>query len=159
MDGILDDVDRGILYLLQQDARNNTTAGIGERVGVSSTTVGNRIDDLESENIITGYNPTIDYENAGLDHHLVVTGSVPMADRSDLADDALQVHGVVTVRELLTHRKNLELELVARERQGIEAALDELAEMGIEIVHSEMLKRELNKPADHFGEDVVEDRQ
>lgn len=157
MDGVLDDVDRGILYLLQQDARNNTTAGIGDRVGVSSTTVGNRINDLESENVITGYNPTIDYENAGLDHHLVVTGSAPMADRTDLADEALQVHCVVTVRELLTQRENLELELVARQRQDIEDALEELAELGIDLVDSEMLKRELSKPVDHFGEDVVRD--
>lgn len=157
MDGVLDDVDKGILYLLQQDARNNTSAGIGERVGVSSTTVGNRIDDLESENIITGYTPAINYENAGLDHHIVVTGSAPMAERSGLAEEALQVHGVVTVRELLTHHENLELELVARERQGIEDALEELAGLGIDLVRTGMLKRELNKPADHFGEDVVED--
>lgn len=157
MDGLLDGVDEGILYLLPQDARNNTTAGIGERVGASSTTVGNRISDLESADVITGYNPTIDYENAGLDHHLVVTGSAPMAERSDLAAEALRVHGVVTVRELLTHRKNLEFELVAREPQGVEAALEELAELGIDVVRSEMLKRELDKPADHFGEDVAED--
>ncbi|WP_312908269.1 Lrp/AsnC family transcriptional regulator [Natronosalvus caseinilyticus] len=43
----LDSVDKGILYLLQEDARNNTTNAIGEQVGVSSSTVANRITKLE----------------------------------------------------------------------------------------------------------------
>ena len=42
----LDNVDKGILYLLQQNARTNTTTTLGERVGVSSNTVGNRITKL-----------------------------------------------------------------------------------------------------------------
>ncbi|SFC76715.1 AsnC-type helix-turn-helix domain-containing protein [Halobiforma haloterrestris] len=48
----LDPTDQGILYLLQQDARNNTTSGIGEQVGVSSTTVGNRISKLEENALL-----------------------------------------------------------------------------------------------------------
>lgn len=39
--GGVDNVDMGILHLLQQDARSNTTSMIGEEVGVSSSTVGN----------------------------------------------------------------------------------------------------------------------
>lgn len=87
----LDRVDRAILYLLQRDARNTTTAGIGEAVGVSSTTVGNRIKKLENENVITGYLPTADYERMGLDQHLLVVATAPFGDREHLADEALEV--------------------------------------------------------------------
>ncbi|QLG29027.1 AsnC family transcriptional regulator [Halorarum halophilum] len=152
----LDQVDRGILYLLQRDARNSTTAGIGEALGVSSTTVGNRINNLENENVITGYLPTVDYERMGLDHHLLVVATVPFGDRERLADEALEVRGVVNVRELLTHRRNLTVELVGTARSDVEAALTELGELGLEIASVDMLKRELDQPVDHFGSDVVD---
>lgn len=57
----LDDVDRGLLHLLQLDARNNTTAEMAEQVDVSATTVSNRIQQMEEENIIDGYAPKIMY--------------------------------------------------------------------------------------------------
>lgn len=153
----LDPVDQGILYLLQQDARNNTTSGIGEKVGVSSTTVGNRISKLEEKGIVTGYQPTIDYEKAGLDHHLVITATAPVGDRAQLAEKALEVHGVVSVREMLTHHENLELELATSTRQEIEETLNELAELGLDLIRNELLKRELHKPANNFGKEVAEE--
>lgn len=153
----IDPTDQGILYLLQQDARNNTTSGIGERVGVSSTTVGNRISKLEENGIITGYQPTINYEKAGLDHHLLLTATAPMENRGQLAEQALDIHGVVGVRELLTHHENLEIEIATGTRRGVEETLNELAGLGLELVHSELLKRELHQPADGFGKDVVDE--
>ena len=62
----LDDVDRSILYLLQQDARNSTAQEIADTTGVSASTVRNRIDHLEDDGIIKGYHPEIDYEEANL---------------------------------------------------------------------------------------------
>lgn len=153
----LDSVDQGILYLLQQDARNNTTSGIGERVGVSSTTVGNRISKLEDDGIITGYQPVLEYEKAGLDHHLLITATAPLADRDRLAEEALEVHGVVSVRELLTNHENLELELATPTRHGLEETLAELSELGLDLIRNELLKRELHKPADNFGKHVIEE--
>lgn len=77
----LDDVDKGIVYLLQENARTNTTESIGETVGVSSSTVGNRSTNLEERGVITGYHPTVDYDKAGLDHHMVAIGTVPLEDQ------------------------------------------------------------------------------
>lgn len=48
----LDEVDRGILYLLQKDARHNTNKEIGDAVGVSPGTVRNRIENLEEAGVI-----------------------------------------------------------------------------------------------------------
>jgi len=58
----LDEIDRRILSLLQEDARNNTNAAISEAVGVSPSTVGNRIARLEAQDIVQGYHPNIDYK-------------------------------------------------------------------------------------------------
>jgi len=153
----LDPTDQGILYLLQRDARNNTTTGIGERVGVSSTTVGNRIAKLEDRGVITGYVPILDYGKAGLEHHLLLTATAPVDDRSRLAEEALGVHGVVTVREHLAHHRNLELEIATSTRDEVEETLSGLADLGLDIVRNDLLKRELHQPADNFGKEVVDE--
>lgn len=62
----LDNVDRGILHLLQVDARNTTAKEIAEKTGVAASTVRNRIEQLEANGVITGYHPKIDYEAANL---------------------------------------------------------------------------------------------
>ncbi len=59
----LDDVDRGILHALQQNAREVTAAEMGDLVGTSASTVRNRIDYLE-DGVIRGYHPELDYGSA-----------------------------------------------------------------------------------------------
>lgn len=151
----LDEVDRGILYLLQRDARNNTTAEIGEKVGVSSSTVGNRINKLEDRGVITGYRPTIDYEKIGLDHRLLVVGTVAFEERAAIADEIMHVSGVVNVRELMTNDQNLVIELVGNTRREVERSLAELNDRGVNIDRMEMMKCQRTQPFDHFGKDSV----
>ncbi|AEN07600.1 putative transcriptional regulator, AsnC family (plasmid) [halophilic archaeon DL31] len=147
----LDPVDKGILYLLQEDARNNTTNAIGEQVGVSSSTVANRINKLEESGAITGYHPTIDYEQTGMGHHLLVIGTVPIDDQEEVVDDLVSVPGVVSVSELLTNNANLSIELVGQNRQEIEKSIDEMSELGVDIERMDMLKRIRAFPYNHFG--------
>ena len=108
----LDSVDRGILHLLQKDARNNTTTELGEKIGVSATTVSNRIKRLEDDGVIEGYYPEIDYAKTGLELHLLITAEVPVRERAALTEEALDVVGVVGVREVLTGVENLLIETV-----------------------------------------------
>lgn len=61
----LDNVDRGILYQLQLNARKATHEEISDAVGVSPSTVRNRIAQLEQANIIETYTPELNYEQAG----------------------------------------------------------------------------------------------
>jgi DNA-binding Lrp family transcriptional regulator len=63
----LDEIDRGILHALQEDARHTTTEETGEAVGVSASTVRNRVEDLEASGVIRGYSPHVDYAGAGYD--------------------------------------------------------------------------------------------
>lgn len=151
----IDDVDKGILYLLQQNARTNTTAEIGERVGVSSSTAANRINRLEERGIIVGYHPIIQYSETGLGHHLLVTGTVPLTEREDLVDDIMDVSGVVSVRELLTNNENLSLEVVGHSQEDIEASLKALDEVGVEIERMEILKQQRAQPYNHFGQEFA----
>jgi len=147
----LDSVDKGILYLLQDNARSNTTADIGEKVGVSSSTVANRINDLEEAGVITGYFPSIDYEKTQLRQHVLAVATVPFADQGETADEILSVSGVVSVREILTSKQNLSIELVGHSRGDIEEALASLSDLGVEIERMEMMKRHRFQPYDHFG--------
>lgn len=153
----LDDVDKGILYMLQQDARKNTTGDIGEAVGVSSSTVSNRIKKLEEEGLITGYHPTVDYEKAGLDNHMLAIGTVDFGERDRMMDEVMDVVGVVSVRDLLTNKQNLSIELVGYDRQDLEQSLTELNAIGVDIQRTEMMKREKRKPYNHFGKEYVDE--
>lgn len=114
----VDNADKGILHLLQQNARDNSTSMIGEKVGGSSSTVGNRINKLEERGIITSYQPTLNYEKIGLDHHILLTGTVPLEDLGSVTDEVLDATGVVNVRELFTNEKTSRLNLSGRTARG-----------------------------------------
>jgi len=49
----IDDVDRAILYALQEDARNTSSGDIAERTDTSDSTIRKRIQRLESDGVIT----------------------------------------------------------------------------------------------------------
>lgn len=153
--GGVDHVDMGILHLLQQDARSNTTSMIGEEVGVSSSTVGNRIKRLEERDIITSYQPTLDYEKIGFDHHLLITATVPLEDLETKADELLDVKGVVNVRELLTNEQNLSIEIVGGNRRRVKNILYELNTIDIHIERTQMMNRERDRPFDDFGKEYT----
>lgn len=155
----LDSVDKGILYLLQQDARKHTTEEIGKKVGVSSSTVANRINKLEDRGVITGYHPILDYEQTGMGHHLLVIATVPLTDQSELVDELVSVPGVVSVRELLTNNRNLSIELVGKSKQDIEESIGELDSLGVDIERMEMLKNVRQFPYNHFGKEFTTDAE
>jgi Lrp/AsnC family transcriptional regulator len=76
----LDEIDRKILRVLQQDA-TLSVAEIGERVGLSSTPCWKRIQRMEGEGIITGKVALVDQNKIGLG--LSVFVSVESYDHSD----------------------------------------------------------------------------
>lgn len=153
----IDNTDKGILYLLQQDARKRTVADIGEQVGVSSSTVTNRIDRLEEQGIIKGYHTIVDYTEAGLGHHLLVSATVPIPEKEELIDEIMEVSGVVSVRELLSNVQNLSLELVGQTQEDIEESLEDLDAMGVHIERIEIMKQERAQPYNHFGQPFADD--
>lgn len=149
----LDERDRKILRALADDARNVTTEEIAERIGLASSTVAARINDLEGEGVIEGYAPTIDYRQAGFDPHMILFGTAVGDEFS--VEATLAVDGVTSVRRLATDEENVLIELVAATQEEIERRLDELDEQGVEITRTEVLREEASQPLGGFGDETA----
>ncbi len=68
---IIDEKDRKLLTLLQQDARLSYRQ-LAKKAGMSVLTVMKRVKALEARKAITGYTAALDYEQLGLDVHAIV---------------------------------------------------------------------------------------
>lgn len=153
----LDDVDRGILHKLQEDARNHSATDIAAEVGVTANTVRNRIGRLEERGVITGYVPEVRYEQAGYQLKVSIECSAPVPDRTDLAVRALEVDGVVSVRELMTGRGNIQLTVVADESEDVTEAAERIHDVGLEIEAEELVKNDHSRPFSHFDVEAAGD--
>ncbi|GAB3671673.1 Lrp/AsnC family transcriptional regulator [Halopiger thermotolerans] len=153
----LDATNRAVLYLLQQDARRITTQEMADRIGVSASTVRNRIEELEEAGVIRGYHPDIDYDTAGLQLHVLFICTAPNPRREALARKARDVSGIVTIQEVLNGTENIQIEAVGTDTDDIARISDELTELGIDVVNSKILKSTHNQPFDHFGRGLVDE--
>ena len=61
----MDETDSRILEMLREDARVSL-ADISREIGLSSPSVKDRIDKMETEGVILGYRPLLDYGKLGL---------------------------------------------------------------------------------------------
>lgn len=153
----LDDIDRGILHLLQQDARRLTPVDIAKQLPVSDGTVRNRIERMEREEIITGYVPVLDYEVAGFPLQVLYTCTSPITERSERAEQTLQISGVVEVMEKVAPRENVLVVGIALDTDDISRIGTALHRMDDLELESEELLRDMHiQPFDHFGKDVAE---
>lgn len=59
-----DNIDQRIINVLLSDGRASLR-NIAEQTDVSVTTVSNHIQELESENVLTGYQPVVNYNELG----------------------------------------------------------------------------------------------
>jgi Lrp/AsnC family transcriptional regulator, leucine-responsive regulatory protein len=134
----------------QQDARNTTAQDIGETVGVSPSTVRNRIEQLETDGIIQGYHPEIDYEAANLPLRVLFVCTAPAVERAAFVEKTLDVQGVVDVREMLTGRRNLHVEVVGTSTKDITRITDALHELGLTIDSSEIMRQRRVQPFNRF---------
>jgi DNA-binding Lrp family transcriptional regulator len=146
----LDDVDRSVLYLLQRDARNTTAQEIADTAGVSASTIRNRIDELETDGIIRGYHPEINYEAANLPLQITFVISAPPTELQDYSEQIRGIQGVIDVREMLTGRRNIHVDAVGTSTGDITRITDAIHDLGVEIESSEMMRRRHVQPFNHF---------
>ncbi|RQG89556.1 Lrp/AsnC family transcriptional regulator [Natrarchaeobius chitinivorans] len=146
----LDNVDRGILYMLQLDARNTTSEEIADKTGVSASTIRNRIERLEDDGVVKGYHPEIDYESANLPLRVMFVITAPPKQRSEAVDQLLDIHGVIDVREMLTGNRNIQVEVVGRDTSDIVRITDAIHDLGVEVDSSEIMKQRKVQPFNHF---------
>ncbi|MFT4885124.1 MAG: Lrp/AsnC family leucine-responsive transcriptional regulator [Natronomonas sp.] len=145
-----DDVDREILYALQEDARNLSSGEIAERTEASSSTVRKRIQRLESEGIIKGYSADIDYQRSGYPLRMLLFCTAPIPDRGELIDDILDIPGVVSVQELVTGEENLLVTAVGENDGDITPVAQKLLEMGLTVADEVLVRSHETTPFDDF---------
>ena len=102
---MIDEIDGKIITLLQQDARLSNAA-LAERVGLTTSTVHERVKKLERKGIIKGYTATVDHELLGKPitafirltvdslRQSYVESKKSMADVCQAEADVLECHGV-----------------------------------------------------------------
>lgn len=153
----LDETDRGVLYLLQHDARRITTQEMADQLSVSASTVRNHIEQLEDVGVIRGYQPVIDYDKAGLQLYVELICSAPNATRDQRAQDARDVNGVISIRQVLNGTENIQIDAVGTDADDVARISDELAETGLEVVSTKIIKDTFSQPFNHFGQGIVEE--
>ncbi|WP_254763646.1 Lrp/AsnC family transcriptional regulator [Natrinema marinum] len=147
----LDDIDREIIYALQADARNLSSAEIADRTEASSSTVRKRIQRLESEGVIKGYSADVDYQQSGYPLRMLLFCTASIPERGTLIDDILEIPGVVSVQELVTGEKNLLVTAVGETDDDITPVAQALLDMDLTVADEVLVRSHETAPFDDFS--------
>lgn len=147
----LDDLDRHILFALQQNARKTSSGTIAEQAGVSASTVRNRLHRLEDDGILTGYHADVDYERAGYQLHTLIVCTAPVREREELAAAALDIPGVVRVTEIMTGEENVHVSAVGENSDDLSRIGRDLDELGLLVVDEDIIRNEHSGPFSSFS--------
>lgn len=143
----LDDVDRQLLTLVQENARYKAI-DLAEEIGVSDNTIHNRMTRLEEAGVITGYTTTLDYDQAGLSFHFHFTCTARISERADLADRVAEIPEVVKVTELMTGHQNLLIRAVGAVDEEITSVAEQIDEYEVEINDENLIRADHPRPLD-----------
>ncbi|MEF8814233.1 MAG: winged helix-turn-helix transcriptional regulator [Halovenus sp.] len=146
----IDDVDRAILYALQEDARNMSSGDIAERTGTSDSTVRKRIQRLESDDVIKGYSAEVDYQQSGYPLRMLLFCTASIPERGDLIPGILEIDGVVSVQELVTGDQNLLVTAVGESDSEITPVAQALLEMGLTVADEVLVRSHETTPFGKF---------
>jgi len=153
----IDDLDRQIIHALQGDARHTSASEIAESLDVSSRTVRNRISNLEDAGVIRGYDVDVDYEAAGYQLHTLIVCTAPIHEREEIAREALEVDGVVALREVMTGAENVHVEVVGVDGNDLSRIGRDLNDIGLEVVDEDLIRNEYTRPFHQFSAETVGD--
>ncbi len=146
----IDNVDRAILYALQEDARNTSSGDIAKRTGTSDSTVRKRIQRLESNDVIKGYSADVDYQTAGYPLRMLLFCTAPIPERGSLMPEILDIDGVVSVQELVTGEQNLLVTAVGETDSEITPVAQELLDMGLTVADEVLVRSHEATPFSRF---------
>ena len=153
MDDGLDDLDRRILHALQRDARHTSATEIADEAGVAPSTVRKRIARLEERGIVRGYHVDVDYQRAGYQLHTLITCTASIDEREQLVRDALDVRGVVSVREVMTGDDNVRVSAIGSDHDDLNRIAQELSHLGLEVTDENLVRNEHVRPFDSLVRD------
>ncbi|ELZ40504.1 Lrp/AsnC family transcriptional regulator [Halorubrum tebenquichense] len=146
----IDDVDRAILYALQEDARNTSSGDIAERTGTSDSTVRKRIGRLESDGVIKGYSASVDYQRSGYPLRMLLYCTASIPERGERIPEILDIDGVVSVQELVTGEENLLVTVVGESDNDITPVAQELLDMGVTVADEVLVRTHETTPFGRF---------
>jgi DNA-binding Lrp family transcriptional regulator len=146
----IDDVDKSILYALQEDARNMSSGEIAERTGTSDSTVRKRIQRLESDGVVKGYSADVDYQRSGYPLRMLLFCTASIPERGDLVPEILAIDGVVSVQELVTGEQNLLVTAVGETDSDITPVAQELLDMGLTVADEVLVRSHETTPFGKF---------
>jgi DNA-binding Lrp family transcriptional regulator len=149
----IDDLDKRILHALQGDSRDTSASDIADQADVSARTVRNRLNNLEDSGIIEGYTAEVDFERAGYQLHTLIVCTAPIHEREEIAKEALDVPGVVALREVMTGEENVHVEVVGTDGDDLSRIGRELNDLGLEIVDEDIIRNEYTRPFQQFDVD------
>jgi len=151
MEHRVDEIDKRILYYLARDARNTVAADVADEMDVTPATIRNRIHQLEAEGILRGYVADVNYKS--IDGHVTYqfNCTAPIPERDRLAQSALDVAGVVAVRELMTGSSNIAVTVVGSSTDDVSRIASELSDLGLEIDDESVIEAEYHQPYSPFG--------
>ena len=146
----IDEVDEQILYYLTEEARHTSAPDIADEVDLAPPTVRNRISRLEESGVIVGYHAHVNYErvNGRLTNLFICTTSA--TERQELAQRALDVPGVVNVREIMTGQGDLRIKAVGTDTDDITRIAQDITDLGIRIDDEGLVHREYFRPYAQF---------
>jgi len=156
MDGPPDPLDRWLLALLQQNSRATLTE-MADRLGVAANTVRSRLTALEEAGVVADYTVALDYARAGLPFRWLFVCTASVAEREVLGERAADVEGVVEVLELMTGERNLVIEAVGADRDGITAIARQLDDLGLRVVDEALVRNGWRSPVTAFGGGSADD--
>jgi len=87
--------------------------------------------------------------------HVLFICSTELSQRSEMAQRALEVRGVVNVREMLAGEENLHVEVVAESTSAVKESTQQLDELGLRIITSNILAEEHVQPWNHFHQEMA----
>ena len=151
----IDEVDKRILYYLATDARKTGAPDIADQMDVTAATIRNRIRQLEEHGILNGYLADIDYKS--IDGYVTYQFrcTAPIPERKRLAQTALEIHGVISTRELMDGSSNLVITAVGPNTDNITQVALEISNSGLEIDDQSVIEDEHHHRYTPFGPEDV----
>ncbi len=144
---ILDTINKAILKLLQEDAKQPNTA-IARKVGISSPAVSERIKKLEDMGIIKGYKTLVAAEQLGYNLKAIITLKAFMGKLKPFLKKVKSYDEVINCYRV-TGDENIVMEIILRDQRHLEALIDELITYGetkTQIVLSQVIDHKKVKP-------------
>ncbi|WP_435073334.1 Lrp/AsnC family transcriptional regulator [Halorubrum sp. HHNYT27] len=124
----LDETDRAILRILQEDARTPFSE-VARRIDMSSATVHDRVGRMEDAGVIEGYHAEVDPKAVGYGVSAFVGLRVEQGREDDALDRLRDIEGVSEIH-LTTGEWDVMLRVVAADTDRLRRMMfDEIAEM------------------------------